>query len=117
MHQWEIRTDPMWYKDNKRNIRPDINSCACCLPEDASTERWRIDYLVRVFLALLVLAASGGDPGLGQEELSAGTHADLQQTLSVSRDPFFAQGQARHAHHLRIEHQLHEQGRNKERGI
>lgn len=116
----EIITDPLWYKDlKKKTLRPDINSCACCLPVDASTERWEIDYLVRVFLALLILAASGGDPSLGQEELAAGTDADLIKTLSVSRNPSFAQGQARHAHSLSIQYQLHgrqhrEQGRYKE---
>lgn len=112
----EISVDPLWYKDINR---PDINSCACCLPEDASSERWKIDYLVRVYLALLVLAASGGDPSLGQEELAAGTDTDLIETLRISRNPSFAQGQARHAHSLSIQHQLHsrqhgEQGRLKE---
>lgn len=44
MCQWdlsaEIIIDPLWYKDKKNS---DINSCACCLPEDTSTERWEID--------------------------------------------------------------------------
>lgn len=101
----EIIVDPLWYKDFKKKLRPDINCCACCLPEDASSERWKIDYLVRVYLALLVLAASGGDPSLGQEELAAGTDTDLIETLSISRNPSFAQGQARHAHGLSIQHQ------------
>ncbi len=127
MRQWDLSTeliiDLLWYKDKKKKqLRPDINSCACCLPEDASTERWKIDYLVRVFLALLILAAGGGDPSLGQEQLAAGTDTDLVETLSISRNPSFAQGQARHAHRLSIQHQLHsrqrgEQGRYKENSI
>ena len=96
-----------------------MNCCACCLPEDNSSERWKIDYLVRVYLALLVLAASGGDLCLGQEELAAGTDTDLIEILSISRNPSLAQGQARHAHSLSIQHQLYsrqhgEQGRLKE---
>lgn len=59
-----------------------------------------------VSLALLVLAAGGGDLGLGQEELPAGTHAHLEETLGVSGNPFGALRQARHAHRLGVQHQL-----------
>lgn len=59
-----------------------------------------------VSLALLVLAAGGGDLGLGQEELPAGTHAHLEETLGVSGNPFSALRQARHAHRLGVQHQL-----------
>lgn len=61
---------------------------------------------VSVSLTLLVLAAGGGDLGLGQEELPAGTHAHLEETLGVSGNPFGALGQARHAHRLGVQHQL-----------
>lgn len=108
-----ILVDPLWYKDKKKN------SCACCLPEDASSERWKIDDLVRLYLAVLIIAASGSSSSLGQEELSAGTDADLVENLSISRNPVLALGQARQAHRLSIQHQLYsrqhgEQGRLKE---
>lgn len=77
------------------------------LPEDASSKTWKVDDLVRVHLALLIIAASGGSSSFGQEELPAGTDTDLVETLSSSRNPFLAHGQARHAHRLSIQHQLH----------
>lgn len=66
--------------------------------------RWLINGSVS--LTLLVLAAGGGDLGLGQEELPAGTHAHLEETLGVSGNPFGALRQARHAHRLGVQHQL-----------
>lgn len=67
-----------------------------------------------VFLALLILAASGGDPSLGQEEFAAGTDTDLIETLSIPRNTFLAQGQAWHAHCLSIQHQLHSRQRGEQ---
>lgn len=81
------------------------NSCQL-VASPVSPDREKMDYRVRVCLAVLILAAGGGDPSLGQEELAAGTDTDLIETLSVSRNPFLAQGQARHAHGLSIQHQL-----------
>lgn len=64
-------------------------------------------------LAFLVLAAGGGDSGLGQEEFSAGADADLVETLSISGNALFAQGKPRHSHRLSVQHQLQGEGREK----
>ena len=79
----------------------------CSLLLARAPERWEVVDLVRVYLALLIIAASGSSSGLGKEELPAGTDADLVETLSVSRNLFLAQGQVWHAHRLSIQHQLH----------
>lgn len=63
-----ITVEPLWYKDykkKKRKPRWHINNCACCLPKDASSERWKINDLVRVNLAVLIIAASGSSSSLG----------------------------------------------------
>lgn len=62
--------------------------------------------LISLFLTLLILTARGSDPGLGQEELPAGTDTHLEEALSIPGNIAFAQRQIRHAHRLGVQHQL-----------
>lgn len=57
-------------------------------------------------LTILILTARGGEPGLGQEELPAGTDTHLEEALSIPRILSFVQRQVRHPHRLGVQHQL-----------
>lgn len=99
--------------EKKKNVEREgkallcTNGCAFCSRRCVFREGQIVDDLVWVYLAVLIFTASGCSSRFGQEELPAGTDADLEETLGISRDPFLAQGQAWHAHRLCIQHQLH----------
>lgn len=83
----EIITAPLWCVSKKKN--PQISTVVLVASYKTCEDRWKMDYFV--FLALLILAACGGDPCLGEEELAAGTDTHLEKALSISRYPFFTQ--------------------------
>lgn len=68
-----------------------------------------------VVLTLLILTACGSDPGLGQEELPAGTDTHLEEALDAPGDISLAQRQIRHAHRLSVQHQLLDSHRHTQR--
>lgn len=89
------KVDPLWNKNNLKKSRQ-----FCIFHPRICT--WEID----LFLTLLILTARGSDPGLGQEELPAGTDTHLEEALGVPGNISFAQRQVRHAHRLSVQHQL-----------
>lgn len=88
------KVDPLW------------NTCNFRKPRQFYIFHPRICTEIDVFLTLLILTARGSDPGLGQEELPAGTDTHLEEALGIPGNISLAQRQVLHAHRLGVQHQL-----------